>query len=48
MCFMTGGAFTAASREFLLRVLNTCLEKPLDPEALRAVVAERLRRRSGG
>jgi signal transduction histidine kinase len=36
--FMTGGAFTPATREFLARVPNACLDKPLDPQALRGVV----------
>jgi CheY-like chemotaxis protein/two-component sensor histidine kinase len=37
--FLTGGAFTADAREFLDRVPNACLEKPFEPEALRAAVA---------
>ncbi|BDG03214.1 hypothetical protein AMOR_22100 [Anaeromyxobacter oryzae] len=37
--FLTGGAFTAAAREFLDAVPNARIEKPFDPEALRAAVA---------
>jgi PAS domain S-box-containing protein len=36
--FLTGGAFTVKTREFLDRVPNTCLEKPFDLRTLRAVV----------
>jgi signal transduction histidine kinase/ActR/RegA family two-component response regulator len=38
--FLTGGAFTAAGQRFLDSVPNPCIEKPFDPDALRA----RLRR----
>jgi CheY-like chemotaxis protein len=34
--FMTGGAFTAAAREFLARVTNRCLEKPFTIAQLEA------------
>jgi CheY-like chemotaxis protein len=40
--FITGGAFTAAAREFLASVENPLLEKPFDLDVLRAVVRERL------
>jgi PAS domain S-box-containing protein len=40
--FLTGGAFTAGAREFLGRVPNERVEKPFEPEALRAVVARAL------
>jgi PAS domain S-box-containing protein len=36
--FLTGGAFTVKTREFLDRVPNTCLEKPCDMVTLRAAV----------
>ncbi len=38
--FLTGGAFTPAARDFLASVPNPCLEKPFDPKALLAVIAE--------
>jgi signal transduction histidine kinase len=37
--FLTGGAFTPAAREFLVSITNSSLEKPLDPDDLRAVVS---------
>ena len=37
--FMTGGAFTAAAREFLDSIPNARLEKPLDLTALRALLS---------
>jgi PAS domain S-box-containing protein len=43
MIFMTGGAFTPAACEFLDRVPNDRLEKPYEPQALRALVQRRLR-----
>ncbi|WP_232287482.1 ATP-binding protein [Anaeromyxobacter dehalogenans] len=36
--FMTGGAFTARAREFLERVPNARVEKPLDPATLARVL----------
>jgi signal transduction histidine kinase/CheY-like chemotaxis protein len=36
--FLTGGAFTVKTREFLDRVPNTRLEKPFDLQSLRAAV----------
>ncbi len=41
--FVTGGALLPHVREFLDRVPNACLEKPLDIGALRAFVARRVR-----
>jgi CheY-like chemotaxis protein len=38
MIFMTGGAFTEATRSFLENVPNLRLEKPLDVAHLRALV----------
>jgi CheY-like chemotaxis protein len=43
MVFLTGGAFTAGAREFLDRVPNQRLEKPFEPQQLRATVNDRLR-----
>ena len=40
--FMTGGAFTFAARTFLERVANPRLEKPLDLDRIRLLIAERL------
>jgi PAS domain S-box-containing protein len=39
MVFLSGGAFTEAAREFLRRVPNPQVEKPFDPQELRALVA---------
>jgi PAS domain S-box-containing protein len=39
MVFLTGGAFTPAAREFLDRVANPCLDKPVDRGTLRDIVA---------
>jgi CheY-like chemotaxis protein len=36
--FITGGAFTPSARTFLERVENPRVEKPFDPETLRALV----------
>ncbi|HEX9048974.1 MAG TPA: ATP-binding protein [Anaeromyxobacter sp.] len=36
--FMTGGAFSAREQQFLARIPNVCLEKPLDLARLRALV----------
>jgi hypothetical protein len=47
MVFMTGGAFTAAAAEFLERVPNPRLDKPLDLQRLDALIhmiVERARR----
>ncbi len=43
MLFVTGGAFTATSREFLDRTTNLHIEKPFNVRQLRALVSERLR-----
>ncbi len=37
--FLTGGAYTTRSQEFLERVPNEHMEKPFDFEALRSVLA---------
>jgi len=37
--FLTGGAFTPQSREFLDRLQSPYIEKPFDPDALLALVA---------
>jgi CheY-like chemotaxis protein/two-component sensor histidine kinase len=42
MVFLTGGAFTPLAREFLDTVPNLRLEKPFDPQALRAAVSDAL------
>ncbi len=42
--FLTGGAFTPSAREFLARVPNPRIEKPFEPDALRALVARVLAR----
>jgi hypothetical protein len=39
MIFVTGGAFTAAAREFLDRVPNPRIEKPVEATNLLAMVA---------
>ncbi len=38
--FMTAGTFTEGAREFLARVTNPCLEKPLDVTRVRAIAAD--------
>jgi hypothetical protein len=38
--FVTGGAFTDAARDFLERVPNLRLEKPVDPTTLRETVRQ--------
>lgn len=38
--FLTGGAFTRVAREFVDRVPNMCLEKPVDARTLLAMVRE--------
>jgi ligand-binding sensor domain-containing protein/signal transduction histidine kinase/CheY-like chemotaxis protein len=40
MVFITGGAYTPVAKAFLERVSNPRVEKPFDPEALRAQVRE--------
>jgi signal transduction histidine kinase/CheY-like chemotaxis protein len=39
IAFMTGGAFTDRAREFLDRTNRPVVEKPIDPGALRALIA---------
>jgi len=45
MVFMTGGAFTEKAREFVGRVKNQCIDKPLDMKELRQLVTTSLVRR---
>src|SRR5262249_25652223 len=45
MVFMTGGAFTERSREFVSRVKNPCIDKPIDLRQLRQLVTTTLIRR---
>jgi PAS domain S-box-containing protein len=40
--FITGGAFSPASQQFLERVTNLCFEKPCDLQELRAAVRRRI------
>jgi len=42
MLFLTGGAFTSQARSFLSKISNPRLEKPFDPQKLRALVNELL------
>jgi PAS domain S-box-containing protein len=42
LIFLTGGAFSDEAREFLARVPNRRLEKPFEPEVLRAMVIDLL------
>ncbi|WP_309895940.1 two-component regulator propeller domain-containing protein [Archangium sp.] len=42
MLFLTGGAFTEATRAFLASTRQPCVQKPFEPEALRARVNELL------
>ena len=41
--FMTGGVYTASSREFLEKMPDRCIEKPFDMAQLRAMIASRIR-----
>jgi CheY-like chemotaxis protein len=43
MIFITGGVFTDKGRAFLDATRNPCVEKPVDLDALRALVASRIR-----
>jgi CheY-like chemotaxis protein len=45
MVFMTGGAFTERSRDFISRVKNQCIDKPIDLRQLRQLVTTTLIRR---
>jgi CheY-like chemotaxis protein len=40
--FMTGGVFSARSRDFLETVANTCIDKPFDITELMALIRERV------
>jgi signal transduction histidine kinase len=42
MVFMTGGTFSERSREFVSRVANECIDKPIDAQRLRELVAKRI------
>ena len=44
MVFLTGGAFTAATRAFLSRPGMEFIEKPFELEAIRSAIARRLDR----
>ena len=48
LVFVTGGAFTARARDFLARVENPCVEKPLDTARVRALVRDVVRQVGGG
>jgi FixJ family two-component response regulator len=43
MVFLTGGAFTPRAREFLERVQNQRVEKPIDVHGLKTLVNDMLR-----
>ncbi len=45
MLFLTGGAFTPRAREFLARLPDAAIEKPIDPAVLLSRVDEVLRKR---
>jgi signal transduction histidine kinase len=42
MVFMTGGTFTERSRDFVRAVSNACIDKPIDVQQLRELVAKRI------
>jgi signal transduction histidine kinase len=42
MVFLSGGAFTPATRDFLARPGMECIEKPFDLDTIRATIARRL------
>jgi CheY-like chemotaxis protein/two-component sensor histidine kinase len=44
MVFITGGAYTPAAKEFLDQVSNERVEKPFDPDKLRQLVCEWVKR----
>jgi PAS domain S-box-containing protein len=46
MIFITGGAFSPASQQFLERITNLCFEKPCDLEELRSTVRRRIAART--
>jgi signal transduction histidine kinase len=39
MIFMTGGTFTARSRDFVGTVKNPCIDKPIDVKKVRSIIA---------
>jgi hypothetical protein len=43
MVFLTGGAFTPRAQEFLDRVSNLRVEKPIDAQSLLALIDSLLR-----
>jgi CheY-like chemotaxis protein len=45
--FMTGGAFTAASRRFLDSIPNRCVDKPFDGDELLSAIGEVIERHPG-
>jgi AmiR/NasT family two-component response regulator len=45
MVFMTGGTFSERSREFVGRVANACIDKPIDLGRLRSLLASAMRQR---
>lgn len=46
MIFITGGAFSPASQQFLERITNLCFEKPCDLDELRSAVRRRVAART--
>ncbi|WP_044189855.1 two-component regulator propeller domain-containing protein [Hyalangium minutum] len=48
MVFITGGAYTPAAKEFLEQVSNPRVEKPFDPERLRELIREGVKRAHAG
>jgi len=48
MIFMTGGTFTERSREFVRRVSNPCIDKPIETQRLRELVATTIASRQSG
>jgi hypothetical protein len=42
MVFMTGGTFTERSREFVRGISNLCIDKPIDVQQLRELVAKKV------
>jgi len=48
LVFMTGGAFTPQTRQYLSTVDNTCLEKPFDIHRFKRVVNDMILRSRGG
>jgi CheY-like chemotaxis protein len=47
MLFLTGGAFTARARKFMEEHSARCLDKPFEPEVLKARIAEAVERFAG-